>query len=171
MVVAALPSYTQGKKHKSNVDFFFYCFQIILSRQYNTSTESEALSARKLAISSKLGNLIIPVSVAKAEIRWVLKEVDSNFSLRSCLDFNDLFRVMFVDGTITKNFQLNKTKREYCIKIVVTSYVRRLSKETTEFSSFLTILFDESLNGYVQKEQRSIKIRFWCDDKCKMTTR
>ena len=170
MVVAALPSYTQGKKHKSNVDFFFFsCFQIILSRQYNTSTESEALSARKS--SSKLGNLVIPVSAAKAEIRWVLKVVDSNFSLRSCLNFNDLFRVMFLDSTITKNFGLIKKKCEYYINIVIASYVRRLSKETTEISSFLTIY---TLNGYVQKEQRNIKIRFWCDgkcDKCKMTTR
>ena len=40
-----------------------------------------------------------------------------------------------------------------------------------EISPFLTILFDESLIGYVQKEQMSIIIRFWCNDKCKVATR
>ena len=69
---------------------------------------SEVPSARKS--TSTLDNLIIPVSAAKAEIRWVLKVVDSNFSLRSCLDLNDLFRVMFLYSTIAKNFQLRKTK-------------------------------------------------------------
>ena len=87
MGVAALLSHAQGKKHKSNLD----CFSAV-SRLYfqgNTSTASEAPSARKS--TSTLDSLIVPVSAAKAEIRWVLKVVDSNFSLRSCLDLNDLF--------------------------------------------------------------------------------
>ena len=77
--VAALLSHAQGKKHKSNVDFF-----CPVSRLYfpgNTSTASEAPSARKS--TSTLVNLIVPVSAAKAEIRWVWKMVD-------CLDLNDL---------------------------------------------------------------------------------
>ena len=61
---------------------------------------SEVPSARKS--TSTLDNLIIPVSAAKAEIRWVLKVVDSNISLRSCLDLNDLFQVMLPDSTIAK---------------------------------------------------------------------
>ena len=61
--------------------------------QGNTSTASEAPSARKS--TSTHDNLIVLISAPKAEIRWVLKVVDSNFSLRSCLDLNDLFQVMF----------------------------------------------------------------------------
>ena len=101
---------------------------------------SEVPSARKSA--STLDNLIIPVSAAKAEIRWILKVVDSNFSLRSCLDLNDLFRVMFLYSTIAKNFQLSKTKCGYYINFGVAPYVRKLLKETIEISPFLTILFD-----------------------------
>ena len=103
MGIAALLSHAQGKKHKSNVD----CFSPIsrLCFQGNTSTASEVPSARKS--TSTLDNSIVPVSAAKVEIRWVLKVVDSNFSLRSYLDLNGLFRVMFPDSTIAKNFQLS----------------------------------------------------------------
>ena len=72
---------------------------------------------------------------------------------------------------MTKNFQLSKAKCGYYINFGVAPYVRKLLKETIETSPFLTILLDESLNGYAQKEQMNIKIRFWCDDKCKVTTR
>ena len=91
--------------------------------------------------------------------------------MRSCLDLNDLFQVMFRDRTIAKNFQLSKTKCGYYINFGVTPYARKLIKETIEISPFLTILFNENLDGYVQKEQIDIKIRFWCDDKCKVITR
>ena len=93
-----LLSHAQDKKHKSNVD----CFSPV-SRLYfqgNTSTASEAPFATKS--TSILDNLMVPVSAAKAEIRWVLKVVDSNISLRSCLDLNDLFQVMLPDSTIAK---------------------------------------------------------------------
>ena len=77
---------------------------------------------------------------------------------------------MFLDSTIAKNFQLSKTKCGYYIYFGVAPYVRKLLKETIEISRFLTILSNESLNGYFQKEQMDIKIRFWCNDKCKVTT-
>lgn len=106
MGVAALPSHAQGITHKSNVD----CFSPVskLYFQGNTFTVSEAPCARKS--TSTLGSLIVPVSAAKAKIRSVLRVVDSNLSLRSCLDLNDLFRVIFPDSTIAKNVQLNRTK-------------------------------------------------------------
>ena len=78
---------------------------------------------------------------------------------------------MFPDSTIAKNFQQSKTNCGYYINFGVAPYVRKLLKETIEISPFLIILFDESLNGYVQKEQMDIKIRFWCDDKSKVTAR
>ena len=74
--------------------------------------------------------------------------VDSSFSLRSCLDLNDLFE-SFLDSTIAKNFQLSKTKCGYYINFGVASYIRKLLKEAIEIPLFLTILFDESLDGYV----------------------
>ena len=89
----------------------------------------------------------------------------------SCIYLNDLFRVMFLNSTIAKIFQLSKTKCGYYINFGVAPYVRKLLKETIEILPFLTILFDESLNGYVQKEQMDIKIRFWCNDKYKVTTK
>ena len=87
MGVASYSPMLKAKKHKSNVD----CFSPVSKLYFhgNTFTASEALSARKS--TSTLDNLIVPGSAAKAEIRWVLKVVDSNFSLRSYLDLNDLF--------------------------------------------------------------------------------
>ena len=57
------------------------------------------------------------------------------------------------------------------LTLVLLHNVRKLLKETIEILPFLTILFNESLNGYMQKEQIDIKIRFWCDDKGKVITR
>ena len=143
--VIALLSNGQGKKHKSNVDCFSPDSRLYF--QGNTSTTSEA-PARKY---TTFDNVIIPASATKEEIRWISKVVDSSFSLRSCLDLNDLFE-SFLDSTIAKNFQLSKTKCGYYINFGVAPYIRKLLKETIEISSFLTILFDESLDGYVQKE-------------------
>ena len=166
MRVAALLSHGQGTKHKSNLD----CFSLV-SRLYfqgNTSTASEAPSAIKSTLT--LDNLIDSVSAAKAEIRWVLKVVDSNFSLRSCPDLNDLFESCFQIAQLPKTSSWAK-QWGYYINFGVAPYVRKLLKETIEISPFLTILSNGSLNGYVQKEQMDIKVIFWCDGKCKVTTR
>ena len=68
-------------------------FQINLSTQKNA-----ALSVKRPA--SILDNLVISVSSAKTEIRLALEVIESNLSLGSCLDLNNLFQLVFPDSTI-----------------------------------------------------------------------
>ena len=42
-------------------------------------------SSTSTSSSTAIDSLIIPLSVSKAEIRWVLKVLSSGFSLQSCL--------------------------------------------------------------------------------------
>ena len=93
-----LPYSAMLKAKKLNVN----CFSTV-SRLYfqgNNSVASEAPAGKSILT---FDNLIVPVPAAKADIRWVLKVVGSNFSLRSCQDLNDFFRVMLLDRAIAKN--------------------------------------------------------------------
>ena len=86
---------------------------------------------------------MIPVIISQVEMRWVLKTV----YLRSCLGLNDLFKVMFLDSAISKNFQLSKNKCGYYI-----TYVECKLSLAIKESPFITRLLNESLNSVVQKE-------------------
>ena len=98
MGVSALSSHAQGKnkeKEKQQSPFSCLFFQPSSRKLKQKQSNSSASSS-----SSTIDSLIIPLSVSKAEIRWVLKIVSSSFSLRSCLNLNALFKEMFSDSKI-----------------------------------------------------------------------
>ena len=86
--LGALHSHLQGKKHKGiRVDSYSPASTMFF--QGNLSAQkTDAVSVKKPAT---LDNLVVSVSAAKREIRYVIKLVDSNFSLRSCFDLNNFF--------------------------------------------------------------------------------
>ena len=54
-----------------------------------------------------------------AEIKWALKVLLSRFSYRSCLGTNKVFKTMFLDYVIVKEFSMSETKCAYVIKFVL----------------------------------------------------
>ena len=60
--------------------------------------------------SSKVEELIIPLSAKTTEIRWPLKGVISLDSLRSCLYISYLFKAIFPENEISLKFQMSKIK-------------------------------------------------------------
>ena len=70
-------------------------------------------------------------SVIKADFIWVLKNVMSGFSLRSCDGISDCFKEMFPDGKIAK-FSLGRTKCPYIITYGITPYFASLLLEDTK---------------------------------------
>ena len=106
MVVSALSSHAQGKnkeKEKQQSPLSCLFFQPSSRKLKQKQSNSSASSS-----STTIDSLIIPLSVSKAEIRWVLKIVSSNFCLRSCLNLNALFKEMFSDSKIAEHFKLSK---------------------------------------------------------------
>ena len=103
----------------------------------------------------------IPALVVKAEIVWALKVVMSHFSLRSCLELNDLFKCIFRDSQIASKFSLSKTKYSYIINFGLAPYFSELLLSQIKASSFFVISYDESLKKILRNEQMDCSIIFW----------
>ena len=54
-------------------------------------------------------------NVLLAEIHWVLKEVQSRYSQRSCYDINELFQVMFPGHKTIEKSSRGRTECGYII--------------------------------------------------------
>jgi len=69
--------------------------------------------------------------------------ISSHFSLRSCLDLNELFKSMFSDSEIAAKFIWSKTKCGYYINFDLAPYFQdRLVKKSKE-SQYYALQFDE----------------------------
>ena len=112
-----------------------YSFKTNLQRK-------KLLHHQQKEIVSAVNNLVVPIFPAKTGISWARKIVCYIFSLRLCLDLINLYQVMFLDSTITKNSQLSKTKYSYGVTFGVAPYVRNVLKEMIKIPPFLTIVFD-----------------------------
>ena len=113
----------------------------------------------------------IPALVVKAEIVWALKVVMSHFSLRSCLELNDLFKCMFPDSQIASKISLSKTKCSYIINFGLAPYFSEVLLSQIKASSFFVISYGESLNKILRNEQMDCSIRFWNNETCVVCSR
>ena len=85
----------------------------------------------------------------------------SHFSLRSCLDLNEMFRTMFSDSTIASRFALSKTKCGYLINFGLAPYYRDLLLSEVRASPIFVLLYDESMNVILKNEQMDCGVRYW----------
>ena len=188
MGISALLSHAKGKKHIEREkttsplsSIFFQTKSTVSLESASTSNSSSIDQNRKLSENSLdikssnsnrlIENMVVPVSVSLAEIRWVLKVVSSSFSLRSCLNLNELFKKMFADSTIAQSFQLSKTKCGYYINYGIAPFLKSKIENAIKMSPFFTLMFDESLNSYLQNEQMDLQMRFWSEELCKVETK
>ena len=111
-----------------------------------------------------------PMCIVMAEIRWTMKVVLSHHSFRSCLDINDLFSAMFPDSCIAKKFAMSKTKCAYCINYGLAPFYKEKLLSEIKKSPYYTIMFDESLNKILQKDQMDVYIRYWCGESNQVKT-
>ena len=76
----------------------------------------------------------------------------SYYSLRSCLDINNLLKAMFPDNETSTIFQMSKTKRAYIINYDTAPYSKKILLKDIQSSRFYYVLFGESLNRMLQEE-------------------
>ena len=168
MGVSALESHASGKKHTDIVEkrssgtgnLFFHNTTVQPVQPHPAPTSTQTIEC-----------MVIPVSASYAEILWSLKVVMSHFSLRSCLELNELFKCMFSDSEIAKSFRLSKTKCSYYINHGLAPYFKEELVKSINLSSYIVISFDESMNRVIQDEQMDLNIRYWDDEKGLVVTR
>ena len=105
-----------------------------------------------------MGSYVAKESVIKAEIIWVLKNVMSGFSLRSCDGISDCFKEMFLIVRLLINFHLPECS--CLITYGIAPYFASLLLEDNKHSDNFSISF-ESLNSVTVNVQMDIVITFW----------
>ena len=130
------------------------------------ATKDVVVELKKQTMISKLS-----VRALDAEICWALKIAVMHASYRSCLNLNELFMVLFPDSDIAQNFKMSKTKVSYMTVYGIAEYFHRRLFSQLKKSPFFTPLFDESLNGILNKDQMDIHIRFYDVDSGTISTR
>ena len=106
-----------------------------------------------------MGSYVAKGSVIKAEIIWVLKNVMSGFSLRSCDGISDCFKEMFLIVRLLIIFHLPECS--CLITYGIAPYFASLLLEDNKHSDNFLISFEESLNSVTVNVQMDIVITFW----------
>ncbi|XP_047740789.1 uncharacterized protein LOC125179270 [Hyalella azteca] len=70
---------------------------------------------------------------------------------------------MFPDSSIASKFSLSETKARYIITFGLGSCFLDMLKQSAHAADNFVLLFDESLNGELQKKQLDMHVRFWSD--------
>ena len=95
----ALTSHSKGNKHQVNVKNFNPVSGLFFKSNSPKSSSSKNTSNNKIDL------MMSTLAVSHAEIRWALKVLTSHHSFRSCLNLNQLFRVMSPDSNIANTFR------------------------------------------------------------------
>ena len=101
----------------------------------------------------------------KLIIRWTVDNVLKGNSNNQNLDTNDLFKTMFSDSKIAKNFPLGPDKLRYACNYGLAPYFHQLLTENVQKSGIFVISFDESLNDSIIRfwdhSEQKAQIKFW----------
>ena len=80
-----------------------------------------------------------------------LNVAENNISFNSCDEDNDLYRHMFPDSNITKNYCQDHGKLKYVIQFGISLYTKELVQSDLQGQLF-TFHFDETVNSQVKKQ-------------------
>ncbi|GBN55838.1 hypothetical protein AVEN_260636-1 [Araneus ventricosus] len=171
----AVKAHMQGVKHASlleaklstarPIEFFCKATESAVKEASNNSASTSSTSD-----SSSITSFVTRKSALDAEILWALKCVKSHYSFNSCQGNGELFRKMFPDSIIAKQFALGERKCSYLIVLGLAPYFKTKLTKNLENSEFFTLLFDETLNNSNQKKQLDVHVRYWEPYDNKMVT-
>ena len=174
----AIKSHMKGKKHiqksppaqSSKSSDSFSAFRVPNPEKPKPSQSSESPSSSK-TVQKSLDILVAKDNFLSAEIRWVLKCVQSRYSQRSCHDIQELLNIMFPGHILIEKFTIGRTKCAYILNHGLAPYFADLLPEEVKRSPKYRLSFDESLNKKMQKGQMDILVRFWDCEKHMAQTR
>lgn len=171
----ALKYHMKGKKHQKIVNSRYSGHTLNMHFSANNqrpSCSQEVIEPDKIiAESTTSSSLMMQQSVdmnnlcLKAEILWCLKMLDSHYSYKSCENVGEIFRCMFNDSSIAKNFSCGEKKAAYLSCFGIAPYFSSLLKTRVKEADGYVLLFDESMNSMNQLKQMDCHLRFWHHDK------
>ena len=130
---------------------------------FASAVPSTSSSAQQGAASAS-GNLVtINYSDAShvAEIYWLAKVANCNYSLRSVDGIGDTFRKMFPDSKIAAGFSLSRTSASYMMSEGLAPPFRKMIIEDVLKSNLpFSMHFDETSTAQVKK-QMDLTLRYW----------
>ena len=114
---------------------------------------------------------MILVTCVSLSIKFFLLDRLSTFSSwLSAHLLENLFKKMFVDSKIAGGFSMAKDKLSYLISFGLFPYYScQLSQNVQKCKRF--VLFDESFNDILNREQMDISVKFFCEDRQMAVTR
>ncbi len=117
-----------------------------------------------LSATVKQGTILSAASrneTLTAEVLWALKVANSHYSYKSCEDTGQLFQSMFPDSKIAASFACGERKCSYLCTFGLAPYFKKLTLADVSKQSVYVMLFDESLNRYLQSKQLDMHVRLW----------
>ena len=81
-----------------------------------------------------------------------------NFSFRSCMDLDKLFKAMFSDSEMAEQFNLSKTKWSDFINFGIAPVFKTNLTKEIQMSLIYTFSFDESMNSVMQQCQMDVVV-------------
>ena len=159
--VTALDIHAKGQKHSLK------CPAAGQSKITFTPTENENEKQMKdpnkenSKVQATIDSLLIKDNTVKAEIRWALESLMSNYSYNSCSCKSELFSAMFSDSDIAEQFSMGKTKCAYHVTHGIAPYFKSKFIESSQLLLFHSVSFDESYNDAIKRGQMDLHIRYW----------
>jgi len=101
-------------------------------------------------------------SAMHAEIIWVMKCVESAFSLLSCDNVVDIFKAMFGEKHIPDGMSLGRTKAGYLMTDALGPHFRNVMLEDARKAPSYALCYDETSNAKNRRELQ-IALRFWSE--------
>ena len=154
--ISALDIHAKGKKH------LLKCPGKNQARIELTSPKkNQPDSVSEPVHQSSVTSFITKEEAVKAEIRWTLETLQSNYSFNSCSQKSELFAAMFSDSTIAKQFSMGKTKCGYYLTYGMAPYFKDAFVQNLKEIPFYSVSFDESYNKVMKQGQMDLHIRYW----------
>ena len=138
--VTALDIHAKGQK------YFLKCRENENEKQMNDPNKENS----KVQTQTTIDSLLIKDNTVKAEIRWALESLMSNYSYNSCSSKSELCSAMFSDSDIAEKFSMGKTKCAYYVTHGIAPYFKRKFIESLQLLPFHSVSFDESYNDVIK---------------------
>ena len=137
---SALTDHAKGAKHNEELrkvkSFFQKVKKTSQEQPVSTSSTEPEISTNQKTLES----CVIKSEVTKAEIIWLLKTVDSGFSIRSNDDLSSMFMTMFPDSAIASQFQMARSKSMYELNHGLAPHFKSILVDTLK-SSDIHVIF------------------------------
>ena len=147
---AQIKLHEKGVKHQKAVSIF--------QKSAGNKKQSQLVMGKDTQLTAT--SMFSPeYKVTKAETLIALKFVESNYSFASATEDSELYKEIFPDSLIAKNYQMGETKVKYVIQHGISPYVSECKVNDLQNVPY-TFKFDETTTSQVKK-QYDAYIQYW----------